>query len=196
MYGIVEHLVRDHGYRSFTYLAGPHGNADARERRQAVYDVMKEYGISFDESRIAYGDFSSCVKEQVNLLLDCFPDMEAMICANDVMAETAYRECTRRGRIVGRDIAITGYDDWELAKTMNPPLTTVLQNAFDMGYVAVIGSAELCKGKKCHSVVVPAKLRLRESCGCSMQTWQGPNSVRTQKNVWKWISGSLRVKRI
>lgn len=191
MYGIVEHLVRDHGYRSFTYLAGPHGNTDARERRQAVYDVMKEYGISFDESRIAYGDFSSCVKEQVNRLLDRFPDMEAMICANDVMAETAYRECARRGMIVGIDIAITGYDDWELAETMNPPLTTVLQNAFDMGYMAVIGAAELCKGKKCHSVVVPAKLRLRESCGCSMQTcWQDPNSVHTQKNVWKWISES------
>ena len=49
-----------------------------------------------------------------------------MICANDVMAETAYRECGKRGLVVGKDIAITGFDDWELAKTMNPPLTTVL----------------------------------------------------------------------
>ena len=42
MYAIAEHLVKDHGYRNFTYLAGPHGNTDARERRQAVYDVMKK----------------------------------------------------------------------------------------------------------------------------------------------------------
>ena len=41
-------------------------------------------------------------------LLDAYPDMEAMICANDVMAETAYRECNKRGLIVGKDIAITG----------------------------------------------------------------------------------------
>ena len=190
MYGIAEHLVKDHGYRSFTYLAGPHGNTDARERRKAVYDVMKEYGIPFDESRVVYGDFSSCVQQQVNHLLDDFPDMEAMICANDVMAETAYRECTRRGMVVGRDIAITGYDDWELAETMNPPLTTVLQNAFDMGYMAVIGAVELCRGKKCHSVVVPAKLRLRESCGCSMQTLQTSNSVYKEKDEWRWISGN------
>ena len=80
-----------------------------------------------------------------------------MICANDVMAKTAYQECTRRGIIVGRDIAITGYDDWELAKTMNPPLTTVLQNAFDMGYMAMIGAAELCKGKN----VIPLKFLQR-----------------------------------
>ena len=95
MYAVAEHLVRDHGYRRFTYLAGPHGNTDANERRQAVFDVMNAYKVSFDESRVAYGDFSSCVQQQVN-----------------------------------------------------PPLTTVLQNAFDMGYMAMIGAAELCKGKK------------------------------------------------
>lgn len=167
MYAIAEHLVKDHGYRNFTYLAGPHGNTDARERRQAVYDVMEKYEIPFGPERIAYGDYSSCVQKQVNQLLDAYPDMDAMICANDVMAETAYKECNKRGMIVGKDIAITGFDDWELADTMNPPLTTVLQNAFDMGYMAIIGAVELCKGKKCHSVVVPAGVRIRESCGCS-----------------------------
>lgn len=91
MYAIAEHLVKDHGYRNFTYLAGPHGNTDARERRQAVYDVMEKYEIPFGPERIAYGDYSSCVQKQVNHLLDAYPDMEAMICANDVMAETAYR---------------------------------------------------------------------------------------------------------
>ena len=35
MYTITEHLIRDHGFSNFTYLAGPHGNTDARERRQA-----------------------------------------------------------------------------------------------------------------------------------------------------------------
>ena len=65
MYAVAEHLVRDHGYRRFTYLAGPHGNTDANERRQAVFDVMNAYKVSFDESRVAYGDFSSCVQQQV-----------------------------------------------------------------------------------------------------------------------------------
>ena len=130
---------------------------------------MKKYGIEFGADRIAYGDYSSCVQNQVNELLDAYPDMEAMICANDVMAETAYKECARRGKIVGRDIAITGFDDWELAETMNPPLTTVLQNAFDMGYMAVISAVELCKGKQCHSIVVPAGVKIRESCGCRVE---------------------------
>lgn len=78
MYAVAEHLVRDHGYRRFIYLAGPHGNTDANERRQAVFDVMNAYKVSFDESRVAYGDFSSCVQQQVNQLLDENADKRAI----------------------------------------------------------------------------------------------------------------------
>lgn len=78
MYAVAEHLVRDHGYRRFTYLAGPHGNTDANERRQAVFDVMNAYKVSFDESRVAYGDFSSCVQQQVNPPLDENADKRAI----------------------------------------------------------------------------------------------------------------------
>lgn len=166
MYAIAEHLVKDHNYRNITYLSGPKGNTDAEERKKAVLDVMANYQVSFDENRISYGNFSSNVQSYVNELLDRYPDMEAMICANDTMAETAYKECIKRGLVVGQDIAITGYDDWELAKLMDPPLTTVLQNAKDMGYMAMIGALELCKGKKPHTVVVPAKIKIRTSCGC------------------------------
>lgn len=166
MYELVEHLVKDHGYRSFTYLSGPKGITDAEERKKAVLDVMKKYHIPFDESRIRYGNFSSNAQTQVNELLDNFPHMEAMICANDCMAYTAYKECTKRGLTVGQNIAITGYDDFELAGIMDPSLTTVLQSSKDMGYMAVIGATELCEGKHSHMITVPTKVLTRESCGC------------------------------
>ena len=166
IYKIVEHLVRDHHYTNFSFLAGPEGNTDADMRKQAFFDALKKYQIPFDESRLEYGDFSPCVEQQVQRLLDKEPLTDAIVCANDVMADTVYKECGRRGLIVGRDIAVTGYDDWEAARSMNPPLTTVLQNAYDMGYMSVIGATELCRGRKPHSVVVPAQIKFRGSCGC------------------------------
>lgn len=166
MYEIAEHLVRDHGYRKITYLAGPRGNTDAKERMAAVRDVMRVYGIPFDENHIEYGDYTACVEAEVNRLLDRHPDMDAMICANDVMADTVYKECAARGLVVGRDIAVTGYDDWEVAASMNPPLTTVLQNAYDMGYMALIGALKLLQGSAARTVVVPAHVKYRGSCGC------------------------------
>lgn len=168
MYELVEHLVRDHGYREFAYLSGPHGNTDARERKQAVFDVMEKYQIPFSEDRVAYGDYSKGVEVQINALLDRFPNMEALICANDLMADTAYHECAKRGLVVGRDIAITGYDDWEAAESMNPPLSTVLQNSYDMGYMAAICAHEIINGGKPRTVVVPAHVKYRASCGCWM----------------------------
>lgn len=41
MYELVEHLVRDHGYHNFAFLAGPPGNTDACQRKRAFLDVMK-----------------------------------------------------------------------------------------------------------------------------------------------------------
>lgn len=195
MYSIAEHLIRDHGYRDITYLAGPKGNTDAEEREKAVLDVMRQYGISFGEDRILYGNFSSNVQKQVNELLDRFPHMEAMICANDNMADTAYKECLKRGLTVGRDIAITGYDDWELAGIMDPPLTTVLQNANDMGYMAVIGALELCRGRRSYTVVVPARLKIRESCGCCKKKLLASDPGSVDKTDWH-VRSEEKIKEI
>ena len=188
MYELVEHLVKDHGYRNFTYLAGPEGITDAEERKKAVLDVMKKYHIPFDESRIRYGNFSSNAQTQVNELLDNFPHMEAMICANDCMAHTAYKECTKRGLTVGQNIAITGYDDFELAGIMDPSLTTVLQSSRDMGYMAVIGAAELCKGKSSHTITVPTKVLIRESCGCHEKQVMSSGTKDVEYSEWKKAS--------
>lgn len=180
MYEIAEHLVRDHGCRRLTYLAGPRGNTDARERREAVYDVMKKYCIPFDESHIEYGDYTECVEPQITRLFERFPDMEAMICANDLMADTVYKECAKRGLAVGRDIAVTGYDDWDVAESMNPPLTTVLQNAYDMGHMALEGVLQFIRDGQARTIVVPAQAKYRSSCGCSAALRQRPGLTLDQ----------------
>ncbi len=170
MYNIMEHLLKVHGYRRFTFLAGPEGNTDAAERKAAFLDACVTYEIPIEDSMIAIGDYTSCVEEQVNQLLDSHPDMQAMVCANDVMADTAYRECAKRGLVVGRDIAITGYDNYEVAENMIPPLTTVQQNGIHMGHTALQSAVDLCEGKAVSSMLEPALIRVRSSCGCGQVT--------------------------
>lgn len=167
MYQIAEHLVKDHQYKSIAFLSGPRNNTDASQRRLAVLDVMKKYHIDFDESHIEYGDFSECSEKQVNILLDRFPNMEALICANDVMADTAYTEIHKRGLTVGKDIAVTGFDDWSVANSMDPPLTTVQQKSYNMGYMSVLAARDLILGQEPVSIVVPSEIHYRNSCGCN-----------------------------
>ncbi len=166
MYDCVEHLVVEHGYRKIIYLGGPLDNTDAEERKKAYLDVMNRHGLTVTEDMMEVGDYSEYVKRQVNTLLDRYPDAEALVCANDQMAMGAYRVCEERGLRVGKDLAVTGYDDCDMAKSMDPPLTTVLQNAYDMGYMALQNALKLCEAQESYTIVQPSILRKRRSCGC------------------------------
>lgn len=184
MFRVVEHLIKVHGSKEFLFLSGPKDNTDALERENAFRDALARYHIPFDDDHYAEGDFSQCCNKQIGELLDRFPQADALVCANDVMAETAYRECAARNMVVGKDIAVTGYDDWDMAESMTPPLTTVLQNELDMGYVCIRNIIALCDGNPPTDEVVPAEIKLRASCGCTMSsTYEFPLPVHKDGKV-------------
>ena len=167
MYRVVEHLVKVHGYRKILFVSGPDGNTDAWEREQAFRDVLIKYDIMLEPGMIARGDYSQSCGNQIGVLLDNNPGAEAVVCANDIMADTTYRECAKRGLVVGKDIAVTGYDDWEMAESMLPPLTTVLQNELDMANESMHHIVALCNGGEPLELRAPAEVKLRASCGCA-----------------------------
>ena len=170
MYEIVDHLISVHNIKKLVMLGGPKSNTDAQEREQAFRAALKHHNITVTDDMIEAGDFSQCCERPINRLLDRYPDVQALVCANDVMAETAYHECTKRGLIVGKDIAITGYDNWDMAETMTPPLTTVYQNELDMGYKSVEQILALLEGEEPTEIITPADVKIRASCGCVSTT--------------------------
>lgn len=166
MCNCIEHLVVEHGYRKIAFLSGPETNMDAVERLQAYRDVMKEHNLPVKDTMIAYGDYSVHVKKQVKFLLDNNPGLEAIVCANDNMAQCCYRVCSARSLRVGKDIAITGFDDVELARTMDPLLTSVSQNGFKFSYMALRNAITLCERRVMFEQRLPVDVHIRASCGC------------------------------
>lgn len=183
---LVEHLVNVHDYKRFAFLGGPKGNRDAAERLMAFRDVMDEHGIEFAEDMYAEGDFTANVEHHIVRLLDNYPDTQCIVCANDTMAEAVYRVAAKRGLKVGRDLAVTGYDDEYGADAMNPPLTTVLQNDYDTAYIALIQALEMLEGGTISECTTPAVVRFRASCGC--------NSLFDDEKVRHEIDSSLTYK--
>jgi LacI family transcriptional regulator len=61
------------------------------------------------------------------------PSMTAVLCANDVLALGAIQAVKRLGRTVPADFAVIGFDDFEFASYVDPPLTTVALPGYDMG---------------------------------------------------------------
>lgn len=167
MKACMEHLIEDHGYRKITFLSGPRNNHDAEERMQAYRDIMQQHGLEVTDTMIAYGDYTDQVDDQAGYLLDNNPGVEAIVCANDAMAKACYRVCITRNLIVGKDVAITGFDDIAPASTMTPPLTSISQDSFQISYTALKKAVAMCKGEKVVSGNMPTRLKKRCSCGCS-----------------------------
>lgn len=163
----MEHLIVGHGYQKIAFLSGPLGNFDSEERMRAYRDCMKAHGLQVTPTMIGYGDYTDQVDNVVSYLLDNNPGLEAIVAANDGMCKACYRVCTARNLIVGKDIAITGFDDISAAISMNPPLTSVSQNSFNISYTALKAAVAMCRGEKIESQKMPAVLKKRCSCGCS-----------------------------
>lgn len=163
----VRHLVEDHGYRKIAFVGGPKRNYDSNRRLQAYKDVLTEHGIEIDENMIVHGNYTEYVDTEVEYLLDNYPDLEAIVFANDNMAKGGYRICASRDMRVGHDIAITGFDDGDIAKALEPTLSSVAHSSYMFSYRAVQAALELCKGNKPKSEEMKAVFNKRESCGCS-----------------------------
>lgn len=163
----VRHLVEEHGYRKIAFVGGPKRNYDSNRRMQAYKDVLTEHGIEVNEDMIVHGNYTEYVDAEVEYLLDNYPDLEAIVFANDNMAKGGYRVCAARDLRIGDDIAITGFDDGDIAKTLEPALSSVAHSSYLFSYRAIQAALALCDGTQPKSEEMKAYFNKRESCGCT-----------------------------
>ena len=55
---------------------------------------------------------------------------------NDLMAGGVYDRMEERGKLPGKEVSVTGYDNRELSGYYKPPLTTISLPLHDIGYTA------------------------------------------------------------
>ena len=79
------------------------------------------------------GDGTTSVAVLAAELLREHPDVTALFAFNDLMAVGAIRALRERGRRVPDDGAVVGYDDLTLAADLDPPLTTVHTDKYELG---------------------------------------------------------------
>ena len=168
---LVSHLINKHGKKHIAFVSGPKGNSDAEERLGYYKEALAENGIEFDQGLVAYGKFSEYCVDIVGDLIDRNEGRIDAICfANDMMCKGGYKAIERRGLRVGTDIAVTGYDDSEVALALRPRLTTVRADASALGYRAVAEAIKLAKKEKVEDISLGSSPVFRFSCGCKGQS--------------------------
>jgi diguanylate cyclase (GGDEF)-like protein len=181
----IEHLITTHGYRKIALVSGPDGHPDARERMSAYLDCMQKHGLPVTREMVAFGDYSEYVDDLVSKLIDENPGLEAIAFSNDEMAKAGYRECRRRGLVIGRDIAITGFDNFNAGRTMEPPLTTIAQDVYRMGQLALERAAMLMNGQQMPALELNTEFLIRQSCGCPRTGFCYPSGMSAGKAAEK-----------
>lgn len=163
----VEHLIQAHGMTRIGFITGPENNQDAHERFMGYRDMLLKHGIPIREEYIVPGDFSELVDKSVEQLLDRAPELEAIACANDEMTVAVYRVCRARGLKIGKDIAVTGFDDMLMAQYLDPPLTTARQDYDALSHCAAESALRMLRGEKAVSRRIHVPFIRRCSCGCA-----------------------------
>jgi DNA-binding LacI/PurR family transcriptional regulator len=130
---IVQHLI-DQGHRHIAYISAPMGLMFASHRLEGYKEALATNGIPFDFGLLIEGELTerSGYAAAMHFLSDN-PRPSAIVASNDLMALGAISAARELGLTVGRDLAVTGFDDVPLAAHAHPPLTTVRQPIYEIG---------------------------------------------------------------
>ncbi len=170
MRDIVVHLATDHQRRRIAFVKGTAGNPDAEERFAVYREALRECRLEYDPDLVFDGRFDehSGVQAIEKFLRRTDKPVDAVVAANDAMAFGAVNGLRARGKRVPWDVAVTGFDDTNEAMGFTPALTTVRQPFDEICDRALEILCDMIEGKERHdSTAIPARLVIRESCGCS-----------------------------
>lgn len=126
------HLARL-GYRKIVF-AGLARNPRARARELGFRDARDELGLPPDPGLIvsvSRGFVGGA--EAVEYVQRNVPDADALFCAGDVLAAGALFDCDRRGWAVPARLALASFDDLDLMRFVNPPITALRLPRYEIG---------------------------------------------------------------
>lgn len=134
----VEHLL-SLGRRRIAHISGPDGWWSAENRRRAWGDTLRQAGLPVPEQACAIAQSwqPAAGYEAFGRLLESYPDIDALFACNDQVALGAMLKAHEKGIRIPEDIAVIGVDNLPESAFFFPPLTTLEQDARQLGKNAV-----------------------------------------------------------
>lgn len=164
---IVEHLI-EHGHKHIAHLGLSRSLFTINARFLGYRRAMLEAGLETDAS-------FDCTTEQVTVeilkkKMESSRPPTALFTSNTKVTRFALNAVARLGMNIPNDLAMVGFDDFDMAEVTSPPLTVVRQPAYEMGLAATkllfdrisVGETPYVGNR----IVLPVEIVLRNSCGC------------------------------
>ncbi|WP_092876154.1 LacI family DNA-binding transcriptional regulator [Izhakiella capsodis] len=133
------------GYRRFGLL----WTADQRAliRKQGVVDMLQSHvGCWFVEVKVGLPATMRLGRDGMQALLARAPELDAIICSSDTLAQGAILEAQSQGISVPQQLAVMGFGDLDFAACHLPSITTVAIDRWRLGQEAATMLADKIEG--------------------------------------------------
>lgn len=164
-YHAVKYLI-DNGHQYIGMLKESTGYYQLQERFNGYRHCLKDNKIPYrgrfvtEDELTVQGGYRAA-----KALLAKNKEITAVFCGNDAMAIGCYQAIYEIGKKVPEDISVIGFDGLNLSEYITPPLTTVAQPAFEIGFHAakfLVDAIEFPE-RRIPNKVFDTKLIIRES---------------------------------
>ncbi len=157
----------DLGHSSFGVIAGDIKITSGRERLKGFQDELKTAKIKLEPGRIR--TCRNLDESGFNAFVEMFghPDPpKALFVCNAQMMGGVLRAIRELGIRVPKDLSLIGFDDSTWGSVVDPPLTVIAQQTYELGRMAAQMILDSIEGKKIKSGITRLETRLieRESC--------------------------------
>ena len=161
----VRHLLST-GRTRIGHVTGPQRFKAAVLRAEGAQKALASAGLELAGGEPLYGEWTEeWGRQATDVLLRSEPDLDAIFCGNDQIARGVADGLREAGRRVPDDVAVVGFDNWEvIAASSRPPLTTVDMNLRQLGRAAGEGLLAAIDGRPSTGLqLLPCSLVVRES---------------------------------
>jgi len=162
-----QHLIRVHGHERIAFVGADEHQYTTRMRLDGYREALEEAGLE-EIARTRAPDIASAARATRELMGSPEPPT-AVFAANNLVTVGVLQALEQSGLRVPDDVALVGFDDFELAAVLSPRLTLVRQPAAELGRRAASLLFDRLEGRlppEPRRVVLETELVVRESCGC------------------------------
>jgi LacI family transcriptional regulator len=132
-YDATSYLIAQ-GHRRIGHIYGDLRYLTARLRLDGYRSALSDHGIHVDDELIAGGTWTAeTARTGVAQLFSIARPPTAIFVASDDLAFIVIEELRKREYHIPADVSVIGFDDVELARQKDPPLTTVRIPLIEMG---------------------------------------------------------------
>jgi len=160
----VEHLL-SLGRRRIAHISGDVRYSAAQDRALGAAQALTAAGVE-PHGVVRYGSWTEAWgRIATNVLLEQEPGFDALLCASDQIARGALDALRDRGVRVPDDVAVIGFDNWEvMTSAARPTLTSVDMNFEMLGRRAAQRLVEAIDGHAASGVeTMPVRVVVRGS---------------------------------